>query len=177
MGYQTQHGRMTKIGGWGFPHDDEGGGAWLGLQAMRVTLQWMDGRLPPCGLAEAIYAHFAQDQRRLVTWANQANSTAFAELAPFVIQQAQAGDSVAITCMQQAAQAIDKMGVALLHAQSEKSEPLPCALIGGVAHFLEPYLSKALRARLRPCQATPDVGAIIFVRHHLTEVSKRTKHD
>ena len=75
MGFQIESKRMTKVGGWGFPHDDEGGGAWLGLHAVKITLKWLDRRLPESGLARAIYAYFAEDQQQLVTWANQANST------------------------------------------------------------------------------------------------------
>ena len=173
VGYQVQKRQTTKVAGWGFPHDDEGGGAWLGLKAIQVTLQWLDGRLPSSSLAKAIYAYFAQDQSRLVAWANQANSTAFAELAPVLIRQSQAGDAMAIKLMQQAAQALDRVGLALEKAQTE---PLSCVLVGSIAVFLEPFLGPALRARLRVCQSTPDVGAIILVRHHLADSNKRIEH-
>lgn len=160
VGLQINGGQLTKVSGWGFPHDDQGGGAWLGLRAIEITLQWLDGRLPASGLANAVYDHFAGNQNGLVMWANKANSTAFAELAPLVIQQSQRGDAVAIELMQQAAQAINRVGAALLST-------LPCSLLGGISSFVEPYLETSLRARLRPCQATPDVGAILLVRNHL----------
>jgi glucosamine kinase len=170
VGYQIQTGQTAKVGGFGFPHDDEGGGAWLGLEAMKVTLRWLDGRQPLSGLATAVYDYFMRDQARLLSWANQANSTAFAELAPLVIQQVQAGDGVALKLIQQAAQAIDEIGFALHAAQSEHTRPLPCALAGGVAIFLEPFLGPTLRSRLHACQATPAAGAIIFVRNHLAGI-------
>ena len=37
VGYQVQNGKGSKVSGWGFPHDDTGGGAWIGLEAVRLT--------------------------------------------------------------------------------------------------------------------------------------------
>lgn len=166
VGYQIQFGQTTKVAGWGFPHDDEGGGAWLGLRAVNVTLQWLDGRLPSSELAKRIYAHFAADLHRFISWTNRANSTAFAELAPLVIQCAATGDPVAIRLLQEAAHAVDHIAQALLVAQAG-SAPLPCSLVGSIATFLEPHLGMALRSRLRPCQLTPDMGAVLLVREYL----------
>jgi glucosamine kinase len=157
-GFQILNGQTTRVSGWGFPHDDEGGGAWLGLQVVMLTLQWLDGRLPHSNLVQAVYERFTENQSLLVEWAHHANSTAFAELAPLVIHQAAAGDKMAVDLLQQAAHAIDRIGAAL-------DQTLPCSLVGGVATFIEPYLSRALRARLRPCQQTPEVGAVTLVRH------------
>jgi glucosamine kinase len=167
VGFQVESGQTTKVGGWGFPHDDEGGGAWLGLEAVKLTLRALDGRMQTFGLANSIYAHFGEDLDRFVTWANQANSTAFAELAPIVIQLCQAGDPIAISIMQESAQAINRIGAALEAAQSEQAEPLPCSLLGGIAQFVEPFLAAQLRARISPCHLTPDAGAVLMVRDYL----------
>lgn len=172
VGFQLQSKQSLKIGGWGFPHDDEGGGAWIGLNAMMRTLKWLDKRMPPSELTKAIFAYFTEDFNQLVTWANQANSTAFAELAPIVIECASNGDASAITILQQAAYVLDEVGRALLSAQSE-TKPLPCSLVGGIAPFIEPYLGENLRSRLTPCQATPDKGAILLVRDSLSSAPSK----
>ena len=59
---QLQNGKMAQIGGWGFPHSDEGGGAWLGLEAVRLTFHWLDGRLKqePSQLLKMIYSQIQQ---------------------------------------------------------------------------------------------------------------------
>src|SRR5689334_21746470 len=57
VAYQIEAGRECKVGGWGFPHGDEGSGAWLGLEAVRLTLHWLDGRGSPSSLLEAVHAH------------------------------------------------------------------------------------------------------------------------
>lgn len=166
VGLQIEAGKTTKVGGWGFPQDDEGGGAWLGLEAVKVALQWKDGRLPISGLATSVYEHF-KDHDQLVTWSNQANSTAFAELAPLVIAQAKLGDEVAVALLKRAAEEIDRVGDALQRAQTDPDANLPCSLIGSIAPFLEPHLNKTLRARLRPFMSSPDAGAVVLVRQFL----------
>lgn len=169
VGYQIDAGQVVQVGGWGFPHDDEGGGAWLGLQATKITLQWLDGRLPSSELARAVYNYFSQNQAYFINWANQANSTAFAKLAPIVIQQSEAGCSIACQLLQQAAQAIDRIGYALEAKQRHHDEPLACSLVGGIAPFLHPFLSAPLRSRIYPCQSTPDAGAILLVHNFLAK--------
>jgi glucosamine kinase len=169
VGYQREAGREIKVGGWGFPHDDEGGGAWMGLEAVKLTLKWLDGRAAETHLAKTIYAYFKEDKSQLLRWANLANSTAFAVLAPIVIQQSQQGDVDAIAILKQAARAIDSISDALHARQCDQERVLPCALVGGVTTFLEPYLQASLRSRLTHCQATPDVGAIMLVRDFLKQ--------
>ena len=166
VGYQIHSGITHKIGGWGFPHDDEGGGAWLGLEAMKVTLRWLDNRYPVSGIAKAVYASFANDKERMVAWANLANSTGFAGLAPLIIREAQSGDSQSQELLKQSAQWIDLVGNALIQTM-----PFPrsfkCALVGGLAPFIKPHLSLVLTSQLVPCVSSPEAGAILLVRHHL----------
>lgn len=164
VGFQVESGETVKVGGWGFPHDDEGGGAWIGLQAVGLTLQALDGRSPTSALAQAIFAKFDEDLDEFVTWANQANSTAFAELAPLVVKQCQVGDAAAIEIMQKAAAEIDKVAYAL-DFQSEQK----CCLIGGIAPFIEPFLDAKFRERISACQLPPDAGAILLVRDYLQD--------
>lgn len=166
VGYQQSLDVDTKVGGFGFPHDDEGSGAWMGLQAVRLTVKSLDGRHKPSILTQQVYAHFDQNKEALVSWANQADSTRFATLAPIVIAASTTNDEDAIAILQRAAFALDEIGVALLAAQTGRS-PLPCALIGGVAPFIEPYLGESLRSRLCEAKATPDKGAIMLVREYL----------
>ncbi|VVC75114.1 Glucosamine kinase GspK [Aquicella siphonis] len=174
VGFQVQSGETSKVGGWGFPHDDEGGGAWLGLEAVRLTLQTLDGRQPVNELTQAVFAFFGSDLGRFVTWANQANSTAFAELAPVVIHCAAAGSEAARNLMRESAKAVDGVAAALQAARENQDVILPCSLAGGMAAFIEPYLNNALRAQLVPCQSTPDAGAVFLVRNYLAKSNIKT---
>jgi glucosamine kinase len=159
VGLKCQNGVVSKVGGWGFPHDDVGGGAWLGLEAMRMTLQSLDGRLPMSGVAQAVYQHFHSNHEEMVLWANAANSTRFAELAPCVIAASKNNDPAAINLLERAAREIERMAHAI------RADGLPCALVGGITTFIEPYLSAPMRKYLQPCKATPAEGAIMLLRN------------
>jgi len=162
VAYQIEAGRECKVGGWGFPHGDEGSGAWLGLEAVRLTLQWLDGRGEPSPLLEGVHAHFDHDLVRLVVWANQANATQFAQVAPVVIEHVKRRTPLALTLIQQAAREIDRLGAAL--AAQSLDQTLPCSLLGGLAPFIEPYLGEPLRARLVRCELDAVHGALLMIR-------------
>jgi glucosamine kinase len=164
IGFQIENNHTSRVGGWGFPHDDQGGGAWLGLQAVSHTLSCYDGRLPETRLAKAVGDYFDTDMAALIQWANQANSSAFAELAPIVIHQAQSGESAATALMQRAARDIEQLNSALLSAQLNKQVKLPRALSGGISEFIKPYLSEACGNQFITKLAPADKGAIFMVK-------------
>lgn len=164
VGFQLVSGQPLSVGGYGFPHDDIGGGASLGLEAVKVSLQSLDGRLSSSSLSAAVLAQFENDKDKLIAWANQANSTAFATLAPIVIQTAQDGDRTAIQLMQQAGLAINHIYDALCQSQTT---PLPIALVGGIAPCIVPYLDEKLTQRLVAAKATPDAGAIKLIEQEV----------
>jgi len=167
IGYQIQNGVNDKVGGWGFPHDDEGGGAWLGLEALRLTFQSLDGRRTSTPLLKAILDFFDRDIPRLTTWANRANSSEFARLAPLVVEYSQKSDPLAVQLMKHAATAVDTVGAAL---EKKQKHPLPCSLFGGITPFLEPWLSQDLRARLRQRLGDANKGAIWLIRNSVKAV-------
>lgn len=171
VGYQLYRGEGQQVGGWGFPFDDQGGGAWLGLHAVKIALQWLDGRsLASSQLAQAIYAFFANNKMTLVEWANQANATAFAELAPIVIHQASLGEREAQALLQQGAQALMQIGEALdWHMQQKGLSPLPLVCVGSIAQYLQSYLPQNWQARLQPCRFPPEAGAIFLVQQAIKQ--------
>ena len=162
VGYQVHHATTNKVGGWGFPHDDEGGGAWLGLEAARATFQWLDLRGTASPLLREVYARFNDNINAFATWANAATSNEFAQLAPLVVKHSLRGDSIAERLMRQAAQAVDSVATAL--AQAHPAPALPCSLFGGIAPFLEPWLSQTLRERLAARQGDANSGALLMAR-------------
>lgn len=164
IGFQSYAGQTSRVAGWGFPHDDEGGGAWLGLQAVRQTLYWLDGRGSSSALTDEIYRHFQQDLSTLVDWANRANSSMFAELAPLVIRAWQSGDAAAASLLKQAAACIDRICYVLMAVQSKHDVTLPCSLTGGMSKFILPFMSEPTRASLVDARQTPSEGAICMVK-------------
>jgi glucosamine kinase len=167
VGYQIYKNKTKAVGGWGFPHDDEGGGAWLGLEVSRLTFQWLDGRGTATPLLEAVFAYFKNDLNDFATWANSATSNEFARLAPMVVNHSLQDDVLAHKLMRQAGQAVDSVAAALDKHHAQESTPLPCCLFGGIAPFIEPWLSPALQARLTPREGDANSGAILMARELL----------
>lgn len=164
IGYQIQATKGSRVSGWGFPHDDEGGGAWLGLEAARFTFQWLDHRIEKSPLVEDIFDFFNRDLEHFVSWANRANSSEFARLAPLVINHSQQEETLSVRLMKKAAHAIDRVGVALEKARAPSEKNIPCALFGGIAPFIEPLLSEELRASLVSKKADANAGAIMMIK-------------
>lgn len=170
IGYQIQNGTGVRVSGWGFPHDDEGGGAWLGLEAARFTFQWLDHRIEKTPLVENIFEFFNCDIEKFVEWANRANSSEFARLAPLVINHSQQEEVLAVRLMKKAAHAIDRIGVALEKVSVKSEDPIPLCLFGGIAPFIEPWLNDDLRACLVPRKADANVGAIMMIRDRVENI-------
>lgn len=165
VGYQIQAGKGSqKVSGWGFPHDDLGGGAFLGLEAVRLTFQWLDHRTERSPLVEDVFAFFNNDIEKFATWANRANSTEFARLAPLVINHSQQEEVAAVRLMKKAAHAVDRVAVAL-HKMQAGEEPLPCCLFGGIAPFIEPLLDEDVRNSLVVKETDAAHGAILMMRN------------
>ncbi len=161
IAYQIVGDRAQRVGGWGFPQGDEGSGAWLGLEVVRRTLHWQDGRGEASPLLAQLWARFDHNLTQFVIWANQADAAQFASLAPLVIEQAAQGEPLAVQLLQGAGRELDCIGRALA---AQGPEPLPCSLLGGLAPFLEPYLEPALRSRLVPPAGDAAQGAILLAR-------------
>lgn len=161
VGYQIQNKKIMKVGGWGFPHDDVGGGAWLGLEAVTLTFQWLDHRVEKSPLVEDIFAYFNQNMDAFISFANHATSTDYARLAPIVINHAQQEELAAVRILKKAAHAIDRIGHTLIKMQEQ---PMPCCLMGGIAPFIEPLLSEELHSVLVARKDEPSVGAVLLMR-------------
>lgn len=163
VGFQVEQNQTSKVSGWGFPHDDLGSGAWLGLEAAKITSQTLDGRCAANAISKAVLKHFSDQPNLFINFVNQATSTHFAELAPIVIRAAEQQDPLAVSLLQQAAHELDRIAKALTAKQST-SELLPYAILGGISQFLVPFLSESLRVRLSEPLATADAGAIYLIR-------------
>lgn len=170
-GIDAQGGRH-RVGGWGFPVGDEGGGAWLGLEVARAALYAADGRGPTSVLTEAVVARYG-GVAGLLEWLRGATPKDFAELAPLVLptdwQAEQDGaeqDHVlqrlrreAVIHLTTLVEAFDRHyprgTVAFSAVGSVASRLLPAVLAAAPARFQEGY-----RAALEP----PELGALRLAR-------------
>ncbi len=162
VGYKIEKGKTERVSGWGFPHDDQGSGARIGLSAVELTLQCLDKRIDThSSMTENLFNSFDRDRKKLVAWANQATSSDFSTLARFVIEAT--NDPLAVSIMRDAAEAADRMYHAL--TQLSDRDDLPCCLLGGLSSFVEPYISEPLRSCLKSKKHDAAVGAILMIRN------------
>jgi len=152
------NGERASAGGWGFPAGDEGSGAWLGLRAMALAQQALDGRARAAALARAVWRHTAADEASLRRWLADAGQQRYAELAPLVFEHENA-DPAAAALLERAVGALEELALAL-----DGSRTLPVAVVGSIGQRLAPRLNPALRARsVAPAGDAID-GALQLVR-------------
>jgi glucosamine kinase len=151
--------RELRVGGYGFPISDEGSGADLGLQAMRLALRAFDGRIEKTSLLAEVMHRFGDDPMRAVAWMDRASATDYATFAPMVMLHADQGDAAARRIVQSAAEQID----ALVRALFDQGAPR-VALLGGMSSAIEPWLSPDVRRRLKPADGDAVSGALILAR-------------
>ena len=157
--YGLVSGREIRAGGYGFPVSDEGSGAWLGLEALRMALQAHDGRRAETPLLRAVMTRFHGDLYRVVEWMERASATEYATLAPLVGNAAKHGDAAACELMRQAALHIGGLVTALF----DRGVPR-VSLLGGLAPAMEAWLPDEIRQKLSAPEGDGVDGAIRLVR-------------
>lgn len=157
-------GRSFAIGGYGFPISDEGSGAALGLSAMRHALRALDGRTRPTPLSSAVTARFGHETPRAIAWMDAARPADYASLAPLVMDFAEADDAIARSIVEDAAQHIERF----IETIFERGAPR-CALAGGLAPRMRPWLRARTVARLVPAQGDPLDGALHLAGYRPSE--------
>lgn len=152
-------GRDFSIGGYGFPISDEGSGAALGLSAMRHALRALDGRTQVTPLSIAVTERFDHDTSKAVAWMDAASPRDYASFAPLVIERAKADDPIARAIVEDAALHVERF----IETIFEKGAPR-CALAGGLAPHMMPWLRARTVARLVEPQGDPLDGALLLAR-------------
>jgi glucosamine kinase len=99
-------GRELRFGGYGFPISDEGSGADIGLQAIRLALRRADERGETSPLLEEVLGAFGHDPCQAVAWSEQATATDYATFAPLVLRHATSGDPIGQRIVERAADEI-----------------------------------------------------------------------
>jgi glucosamine kinase len=159
VGWGMRGERHYRVGGWGFPISDEGGGAWLGCEVIRRTLWAHDGRIPWTSLLKAVSAEFKADPHAIVRWMSAAAPRDYGIFAPFVVEHASRNDTVARELMRMAAGHIDALVARLGTFGVER-----IALSGGLATSIELWLNEATHDRLVEAEADALTGAVQLAR-------------
>jgi glucosamine kinase len=158
-GIAVIEGRVVKVGGYGFPISDEGSGADLGLQAIRMALRAHDGRTPATDFTREVMSRFGDDPFEAVAWMDRATATDYATLAPLVMRCATDGDSAACGIVRRAAEQIGE----IVHRLADAGAPR-IALVGGLAPHVERWLAPDVQRLLSPIQGDALEGALTLAR-------------
>jgi glucosamine kinase len=159
IGFARVKGRERRIGGYGFPISDEGSGAELGLQAVRLALRAHDGRARPSPFLLEVMRRLGPDAVTLVAWAEQATATEYASLAPVALSHAEAGDPSAEEIVAEAGRHVD----VLIRSLVEFGAPR-ISLLGGLASRLVRWLSPDVLEFLSPPEGDAVAGALLLAR-------------
>src|SRR5215831_13928063 len=151
-----------RLAGYGFPVSDEGSGADIGLQVVRLALRAADRRAELTPLLSEVLGAFDDDPYQTVAWSEEARATDYAAFAPIVLRHAHQGDPVGRRIVERAADAIgDLLDLFLARGIDRLS------LVGGLADAIAAWLTPDLRARLRQPDADAVAGALLVARRRL----------
>ncbi|MBM3325207.1 MAG: hypothetical protein FJY66_06025, partial [Calditrichaeota bacterium] len=146
-------GKFLRAGGWGPLLGDEGGGAWLGREALRLCLfEEENGSLGPLSRAvlKAIGVQKASDTLTLV-YPQGWGPEKWATLAPQIFEHAET-DSSARELIEKTGVSLAKLAKSLMSRMPTPSEPVSIAIVGGLtAHWrlLEPSFRRELATESR----------------------------
>lgn len=157
---QDALGGRYRVGGWGFPVGDEGGGAWLGLELARAALHAADGRGEASELTGAVLGRYGGPEG-LLHRLRDAGPKDFAALAPLVFGADEA-EPLRARLLRDAAGRL----AALVTAFDRVFPPgaVSFSAVGSVAHRLLPdvlgEVPGRFRAGYREAAAAPEMGAL-----------------
>lgn len=155
IGIANVEGKDIRVGGYGFPISDEGSGAYIGLQAIRITLRASDGRLEHSGLTRGVLKKFGSDTQAIVSWMDSATATEYATMAPDVVDAAEAGDYHGRLITSHAAWHIEVMVRGMFGLDVPR-----IALLGGLAPRIEAWMSPDIRLKLTKAEGDALDGAL-----------------
>ncbi len=132
-------GHFRTLSGWGFPAGDRGSGAWIGLQAVSVLVQRIDGveigASMGGNLAKLLIDALGGNAEAIMDRNTGGKAKDFAALAPLIFDAANSGDVAARSIIAEAATEIAAIGRALWDGG-----PGAVLLGGGLAPVLAPWV-------------------------------------
>lgn len=136
-------GQSELVGGWGFIAGDEGGGAKLGLAAVKETLiEFEQYKKPNSEVAVQICQCIGKTRVDILTWLSRAKPSDYANFSPLIF-------SSVFTCpLAKKLIALHTKAVEKLIKLTIDGEQLPLVLLGGLAKVTQPYLSAEYQQQL-----------------------------
>ena len=163
-GWLNYEGKQLQWSGYGFPLDDKGGGAWLGLRLVQQSLYSIDGIFPSSKLTKEVLERFDNDGKKIVSWSANASSADYGSFAKLVVEGYHSNDPIAELIVAEQKLHIEKILQAILE---KMDDGLGLALLGGLAPFVSSILQNDLSTRLQKPKLDAKKGAILMIRNHI----------
>ncbi|MDD7973558.1 BadF/BadG/BcrA/BcrD ATPase family protein [Roseinatronobacter alkalisoli] len=128
---RQRKGQMQRLGGYGFVLGDEGSGAWIGREALRLCLHARDGFGQDGPLLQAIWQQLGP-LPQIIGFAGRARPADYAALAPLVLQHDRAQCPVAGNILDRGCAYLQR---AISHLQAGDRD-MPVAPTGGLGPVL-----------------------------------------
>lgn len=164
--YRTPISReFSRAGGWGPLLGDEGGGAWLGREALRhCLLEWERDELGP--LHTAILEALEIDEASQIltkVYKDGFGPRGWAKLAPIVFNYTRE-DPGALKILKSAAIELVALAEHLQETLAPDAETLPLAVMGGIwshRHHFQPLMEEEIRMRNLPLVIVEPAGGCL----------------
>jgi N-acetylglucosamine kinase-like BadF-type ATPase len=168
---RDRHGKIDRIGGYGWQMGDEGSGYAIGRAALGAVGRAADGRSPDTALHACLMDRTgSRDLDHLVRWAASAGPAEVAALAPDVLGVAAGGDRVAQGIADYAARELSQLAITLAERMSA-DPPIAVAVTGGLLGGETPLRRAVIEKltelpQLKPEEAPVDaaLGALAIAR-------------
>jgi N-acetylglucosamine kinase-like BadF-type ATPase len=147
-------GRAVRVGGHGFLLGDEGGGYWIGREAVRAALRGDDRTGPPTALGAMVRRAFGEVEREVHQ--RPADRQLLARLVPGVAIAARGGDPEATRILTEAAAHLVELAVAV----QKRLGPLPIAGVGGIFRCAAVRDAFTAATGAVPPAEPPELGAL-----------------
>lgn len=163
-------GEELQVGGWGYLLGDEGGGYWIGMEALRTISHSADGTYD---YNSSLYQRVMDElnfphPKNLIAWLYRGDSKVreVAKLAALVLEEAEGGDSRALTIIESAADHLSRLTQTVIRRLSIEQRQV--AFAGGLLSEPNP-LSTRLMSRLSlttfpTAKYPPVIGAALLAK-------------
>jgi len=154
--------KVKHIGGWGFQLGDDGGGAILGHQLLRLTILAHDGIVDHSPLTRAVLARFGGSPFGLLDFVQSATPMDYGSFSPQLIEAFHAQDPIATQIVQAAVLTLTRT---LDNIEVKSTGAL--YMMGGLGSFYQKLLSADYQALCKTPKGDALSGALVLVQKQM----------